>query len=67
MAADGEDVSRLSIVSNSIRLARSGDDKIDAMSVVADIVAMGTRSEGGKPPASLRTTHAYLKGHTRRV
>jgi len=43
MASGGEDV-RMS-VSSSIRMQRAGDAKIDTMSVVADIVAMGTRFE----------------------
>jgi hypothetical protein len=43
MATGGEEDRRVSVVSNSIRMSRTGDAKIDTMSVVADIVAMGTR------------------------
>jgi len=42
MASTGEDDQRVSVTS-SIRMQRAGDAKIDTMSVVADIVAMGTR------------------------
>jgi len=35
---------RTSVVSDSFRLAKKGDTKVDALSVVSDIVAMGTRS-----------------------
>ena len=59
MAEEGESLMRQSVVSNSFRLARSKDTKVDATSVVADIVAMGTR---WVPETTLYMTHAPSRG-----